>query len=116
MNLEQIKARLEERLSQLDSRVHAINDDVSHKNNPLSSDWAEQAVERENEEVLEALGNASLTEIRQIKAAIQRIDNGTYTDCSGCGEPIEEQRLKLIISTDLCTPCAEIAEQTQKRA
>jgi RNA polymerase-binding transcription factor DksA len=111
MNTDEIRIRLVERLEKLDSRVHAINDDVCHKNNPLSSDWAEQAVERENEEVLEALGNASLSEIRQIKAAIARIDEGRYFDCVSCGEAIGEKRLSLILFADLCTSCAEESEK-----
>ena len=76
MNTDEIRKRLVERLEKLESRVHAINDDVCHKNNPLSSDWAEQAVERENEEVLEALGNGKTTqeELDEIKALISTIE------------------------------------------
>jgi len=108
--LNDIKMQLTERLKQLESRVVAINDDVSHKKQPLSSDWAEQAVERENEEVLEALGNASLDEIQNIKSSLQRIEKGTYYDCESCGEAINPERLKLLASTDFCTQCAEEAE------
>jgi len=108
--LNQIREKLEKRLSELESRVASINDDVSYRNQPLSSDWAEQAVERENEEVLEALGNASLDEIRHIRHALKRIDQGVYFKCRSCGETINEERLKLLISTDLCTDCAEEME------
>jgi len=112
--LNEIKAQLTERQKELESRVTAINDDVSHKNQPLSSDWAEQAVERENEEVLEALGNASLDEIQNIKHALQRIEKGTYFDCEACGDAINLERLKLLVSTDLCTQCAEEAESRRQ--
>ena len=112
--LNQIKARLTERQQKLESRVIAINDDVSYKNQPLSSDWAEQAVERENEEVLEALGNASLDEIQSIRHALQRIENGTYFDCESCGEAINSERLKLLVSVELCTQCAEEAESSKQ--
>ncbi len=108
--LDQIKKQLEQRQVELESRVHAINDDVSHKDQPLSADWSEQAVERENEEVLEALGNASLVEIGKIKHALQRIEKGVYFDCEECGEAINVERLKLISSTDHCTRCAEKLE------
>jgi RNA polymerase-binding transcription factor len=104
--LSEIKQNLIDRKKVLEARVTAINDDVSHKNEPLSSDWSEQAVERENEEVLEALGNASLEEISHIKRALQRIDEGVYFECQNCGENINHERLKLINFTDLCTECA----------
>ncbi len=106
MILAKMKETLIQRKNELESRVTAINDDVSHKKQPLSSDWAEQAVERENEEVLEALGNASLDELKNIKHALQRIELGTYLNCKNCGENINEERLKLLNSTDLCTECA----------
>lgn len=108
--LEQIKQQLIQRQNELESRVTAINDNVSHKKQPLSSDWAEQAVERENEEVLEALGNASLDEISNIKRALQRIEQGTYFECARCGVTINIERLKLLNSTDHCTKCAEVLE------
>ena len=114
IELEKVKNDLLKRQVELTSRVTAIDDDVSHKNQPLSSDWSEQAVERENEEVLEALGNASLVELNQIKNALERIENGTYLNCNVCGESINVERLKLISSTDLCTQCAEEVESYKK--
>jgi len=108
--LNEIKNELIKRQLALESRVTAINDDVSYKEQPLSADWAEQAVQRENEEVLEALGNASLDEIGKIKQALIRIEQGNYFECRSCGETINQERLKLLISTDLCTGCAEEIE------
>ena len=40
-------------------RVNKINRDVHHLDQPVSADFAEQAVERENEDVLSALGEAA---------------------------------------------------------
>jgi len=111
--LSQIKEQLIQRQQQLESRVTAINDDVCHKKQPLSADWAEQAVERENEEVLEALGNASLDEIQKIKRALQRIERGIYFECDECGEEINLERLKLLCATDRCTKCAAKLEAVQ---
>lgn len=108
--LAEIKKQLQHRQQELESRVTAINDDVCHKKHPLSADWAEQAVERENEEVLEALGNASLDEIQKIKRALLRIERGIYFECDECGQEINIERLKLLGATDRCTKCAEKLE------
>ena len=110
MILNRMKTKLLQRLDELESRVIEIDNDVSHKNQPLSSDWSEQAVEREEDEVLEALGNASLNEIASVKHALERIEQGTYLQCENCGEDIPEERLELLNFTDLCTPCAELKE------
>ena len=48
---------------------------------------AEQAVEREDEEVLEDLGAAGVQEVRMIEAALKRIAKGTYGICVSCGDP-----------------------------
>ena len=109
-DLEAIKQQLLERQKELESRVEAINKDVSHSETPLSNDWSEQAVERENDEVLEALGNASQQELIQIKAALKRIDNGTYRHCVVCTEVIPLERMQLLPQTTHCTRCAEEIE------
>lgn len=105
-----IKQKLESRQQELESRVTAINDDISHKHEPLSSDWSEQALERENDEVLEALGNSSQNELRQIKLALKRIENGDYSSCISCTEAIPIKRLELVPHTIHCTSCAQELE------
>ena len=108
--IDTIKKDLELRKSELESRIKSINADVSHTHQPLSADWSEQAVERENEEVLEALGNASQRELQQIIRALQRIENGRYEICERCDEKIPDARLKLVPYTVYCTACAAIIE------
>ena len=102
-----LKQKLEARKQELELRVTAINADVSHLNQPLSNDWSEQAVERENDEVLEALGNSSQDELRQIHLALQRIEAGRYENCEECDQLIPEKRLQLLPHTSYCTTCAE---------
>ena len=109
-DLDDIKRQLLERQKELESRVEAINKDVSHSETPLSNDWSEQAVERENDEVLEALGNASQQELVQIKAALKRIEKGTYRHCGVCNEIIPLERMQLLPQTTYCTRCADEIE------
>lgn len=98
------KAALEKRLAELGVRLEAIEEELdSHQNR----DWEELATEREGDEVLEATGNAGLTEITQIRAALARIDDGTYGDCVRCGDTIAEARLDVLPWTPLCRRCAQ---------
>lgn len=54
---------LNARVKELDKRLHEIEDELdSHQ----SKDWEELAVEREEDEVLEGLGNSGQTEIAMI--------------------------------------------------
>ena len=104
---EEIREDLLEMLEELDDRLGKITDDVKHTQEPPEKDFAEQATESENNEVLDYLGNAARVGIAQIKKAIARIDRGHYTECSVCGEPIHKERLKALPFSDKCINCAE---------
>lgn len=97
------KQRLLDRLKELDSRLHSIEHTLEE---PGPADTEDRATEREEDEVLEGLGNAGLDEITGIKHALVRIDNGTYGVCTACEENISEERLDLIPHTPMCRNCA----------
>lgn len=92
----------------LTRRIRAIDRDIRHEG--MSADWSEQASERENDEVLESLGNNSEKELQMIKYALKRIDEGSYFYCDRCGEEIPEARLELLPFTPHCVDCAEKIE------
>lgn len=108
--MQDIKQRLLDKRQELEQRLQEITRDVRHEDNPLSGDWAEQAVQRESDEVLDALGNEARRELEQIKQALARIDNGEYPYCSECGEEIGRARLETLPYTSLCVRCAEKRE------
>ena len=103
LNTQKIKAQLEERLRVLGARVDEIEDDLRE---PADPDFAEQATEAEGDEVLESLESSALLEIAQIRAALGRIEDGTYGECATCGEPIGEKRLEAIPYAAQCISCA----------
>lgn len=100
---EAARALLQERLDRLDAHLHEIERELdSHQ----SRDWSELAQEREGDEVLEQQGVAEQAEMAAIKAALQRIDDGTYGECVRCGDDIEAERLALLPHAPLCAACA----------
>ena len=107
-NSEHFKLKLIMLKSEISQRIDAIDKDIKHED--MSSDWTEQATERENDEVLESLGNASEKELSMINRALQRIDSGEYFSCSACGENIPEARLESLPFTTCCVNCAEKLE------
>jgi RNA polymerase-binding transcription factor DksA len=62
-------------------------------------DTASALFDRELDEGLEESARESLVEI---EAALQRIEDGTYGICEGCGKPIGAARLSAIPWTRLC--------------
>ena len=71
-----------------------------------SKDWEDRAAERQGDEVLEALGQHDLDEVRRIDAALGRIADGTYGECVTCGAAISDARLALLPDTPFCKNCA----------
>jgi RNA polymerase-binding protein DksA len=107
--IDEIRGNLLEMLEELDDRLAKITDDVKHVDEPLAKDFAEQATQSENDEVLDYLGNATRTEIEKVKQAISRLDSGNYGICEVCGEPISKERLKAIPYACMCIKCANQA-------
>lgn len=102
----EVRSQLVELLAEQEQRFSKITDNITHANQPLSHDFAEQATELENSEVIDFLGNFTRAELLQIRQAIQRIDDGKYGDCVVCGEAINPQRLKILPFTAKCIRCA----------
>ncbi len=97
------KQQLSARLDDLQARLGAIETELdSHQ----SKDWEDLATERESDEVLEGLGTSGQQEIRMIEAALARMEEGTYGECTKCGARIAEARLDVLPFTPFCARCA----------
>ncbi len=99
-----IEKKLKEKLIELEERVAHIKTDMSKSH---SADSSEQAVERENDEVLEEIGQESQSAIDDIRSALARISEGSYGQCACCGVEINPARLEAIPEAIHCVSCAE---------
>jgi DnaK suppressor protein len=43
--------------------------------------------------------------LREVQAALERMDGGTYGVCQRCGKPIAPERLEALPATRLCIAC-----------
>lgn len=94
---------LQDRLQELDTKLHQIEDRLDET---PTKDFEDFAQETEENEVMESLGNAGLKEIEMINAALQRIKDGIYGECQRCGDDILTERLEVVPYTPLCRTCA----------
>ncbi len=70
----------------------------------------------ENREQIEgALLDRQLVELRDVAAALQRINDGSYGICVDCGRPIVYGRLKAYSIAKRCTPC-QVAHERRAAA
>ena len=100
-----IKQTLIARRAELVGRLERVNRDVTHVNKPLEPDFAEQAVERENDQVLDALGEGLRAEISRIETALGRLDQGDYGICESCGRGIPPGRMEALPDARRCLEC-----------
>lgn len=52
--------------------------------------------------------------ISKIQAALERIEAGTFGQCTSCGEPIAAARLQARPVTELCIDCKREAERLER--
>jgi DnaK suppressor protein len=53
--------------------------------------------------------------LREVEAALERIENDSYGACCRCSAPIDPARLRAIPYTPYCMECAEYLDYAQRR-
>ncbi len=87
--------------------LHVTSDDL-----PDEADLATNVI---NQQVTFSMRQRELLKLRSIDEALNRIENGTYSECEECGDEIGFKRLKNQPFTNLCITHAEEAEREQSR-
>lgn len=87
--------------------LHVTSDDL-----PDEADLATNVI---NQQITFNMRQRELLKLRSIDEALNRIENGSYTECEECGEDIGFKRLKNQPFTNLCITHAEEAEREQNR-
>ena len=99
----ELQTGLEARLDQLRNRTQRTDRDLRRAHDDAMH---EQAIERENDEVLEQLSSEGRDEITAIRDALKRLEAGSYGLCVACNEPIGEARLRALPYARDCIECA----------
>lgn len=102
-NLEAIRTRLVERKAALEDLLGRVENSARRQ---FDKSLEEQAIQRENEEVLTALDNSLNREYFEVQMALERMDNGDFGNCYRCGAQISPKRLEALPHTDTCIDCA----------
>lgn len=108
---DKIKQQLQSLRDDYIKRIDAIEVETHHKDEPVEKDFAEQATQSENDDVLAALDDEAQHMIMQVDAALSRIEQGTYGICKACSEQIANERLLAAPYVTLCIGCAEKTSQ-----
>jgi RNA polymerase-binding transcription factor DksA len=95
-------------LSRRSSKVEAYR----RREGGIEADFAEQAVTRQNDEVLDALSREGRQQLTVISEALERMDEGSYGTCADCSKPIGAGRLDALPYAVTCIDCARKREKS----
>jgi RNA polymerase-binding protein DksA len=106
-----LRELLTEEKKRLETTVNGASDDIDRDESEQSSlgelssvdqhpaDHASETFEREKEmTIIESLE----TQLKEIEAALGRMDDGTYGKCEDCGKPIGDERLEARPTARFC--------------
>lgn len=107
-------SRMHEYRSLIEARIADIvgNNERGHEGQAVV-ELDQQAVGRLSR--MDALQNQAMAkaqqvrrdgEVTRLRAALQRMEDGTYGECEDCGEDIPDGRLKLDLAATRCVFCA----------
>ena len=102
-DMAKIEEQLRARLAELTERADEVADELAE---PLDNDMEEQLTEIDDQEVNQGLDDIVNQEIMQVRAALSRIEDGTYGTCSNCGKAIAPARLEAQPMATRCIDCA----------
>lgn len=102
------KALLEGLRKELQARIQHYEDHRHRISGALDKDIEDQALEVQNDEVVERLDDEARIELAQVERALVRIDAQIGDRCEECGDPIAPARLEALPYTTHCKDCADL--------
>jgi DnaK suppressor protein len=79
-------------------------------------DLGDQANTAYTREFFFELGNGNRELLRDVAAALRKIEDGSFGACERCGEPIAEKRLDALPFARYCIDCQRVIEQEERMA
>lgn len=106
LDLDAVRSHLIAEFRSVLHRQDKIEAHLQNEDREMPSDWSEMAQLVENDEVLEALEESGRERLNSLRMAMQRLEQGKYSECSACAEEIRPGRLAAVPTTTLCIDCA----------
>jgi DnaK suppressor protein len=85
--------------------------DMAAEHDVRSLDDRAQAISERNDEF--AMNEHETAELGEIDVALERLDAGTYGQCTDCGVSIPPARLNAYPTAKRCIDCQTVAEQSR---
>ena len=109
-NTEQIRERLLARQQELEQGTSRFGQNALESNDAEVQDEMDQVTSSEAKTASMELSSLQFRALQDVRAALARLDAGTYGRCVVCGRPIESARLRAVPETPYCIEHAKQAE------
>jgi len=77
-------------------------------------DLGDQATTAYTREFLFELGNGDRRLLKEVTAALQKIEDGSFGSCERCGEAIADKRLDALPFARYCIECQRVVEEEER--
>ena len=104
-------------LKRRDALRKALAGDLSllrELNAQASGDMVDAALDSVQDEISSQLAEVESRELARIEYAMERMHEGQFGICEGCGEPISAKRLEAVPWAKFCIPCYERVRQEEE--
>jgi DnaK suppressor protein len=112
--LASFKQRLLEKREQLADGVGRSASYGKGQEDDAIKDLGDQANTAYTREFFFELGNGDRRLLRDVVAALQKIDNGSFGNCERCGETIADKRLEALPFARYCIDCQRAVEEEER--
>ncbi|MFM9108666.1 MAG: TraR/DksA family transcriptional regulator [Chloroflexota bacterium] len=110
-SLEDRRAEIEQDVSFMAREIKSIGEEQGDENGGLGNHIAEDGSSMTEAERLTIITDDMQAMVRQINAALERMDEGTYGTCERCGQQIREERLEAFPYVMFCLDCQAMYER-----
>ena len=114
--LASFKKRLLEKREQLADGVGRSASYGKDQDDDANKDLGDQANTAYTRELFFELGNGDRRLLRDVVAALQKIDDGSFGSCERCGETIGDKRLDALPFARYCIDCQRLVEEEERTA
>ena len=112
--LAQFRSQLETVRSELFRNVERSNQNIRESETEKIADMSDDAARAFNRQVEGELGEQEWQKLKQVDAAIEKIDRNEFGTCNECEGQIPEARLAVVPYTEYCTHCLSELEEKKK--
>lgn len=113
--LETYRQQLLTMQEQLTQRIFGVEETMYAMDAERDIERTDRVQEEAAEVALTALDEQGRREMAEIRAALTRMDEGTYGICEVCAEPMGTARLTAMPMARRCVPCQERLEHRKRR-